>query len=79
MQDCGVLEDAFSSSSHNLCSSTGKYSSVNSTNTMPIKKNQDVAERAEEETRPCTKRKQAKQEVGVLLERTRRSRLRNLE
>jgi poly(3-hydroxyalkanoate) synthetase len=64
------------SSSHNLSSSTGKYRLLNSTNTMPIKKNQDV-ERAEEETmhqrrtsqtgRYCWKNEKQAQKPGVVI------------
>jgi hypothetical protein len=43
---CDVLEDAsFLVSSQSQSSSTSKYSSLKPTNTMPIKKNQDVAEK----------------------------------
>jgi hypothetical protein len=40
----------------------------NSTNTMPIKKNQDVAERAEERPGHAPKGRQTKQGGRVLLE-----------
>jgi hypothetical protein len=43
---CDVLEDAsFLVSSQSQSSSTSKYSSLKPTNTMPVKKNQDVAEK----------------------------------
>jgi hypothetical protein len=43
---CDVLEDAsFLVSSQSQSSATSKYSSLKPTNTMPVKKNQDVAEK----------------------------------